>query len=258
MIIDTHSHLSDKRYENVDEVIASFKDVGGGLIIDVGYDGESSVAAKRLAEKNDICFFAVGYHPSEAGKDIDEAFIKSSLSHEKCVALGEIGLDYHYEGYSRVKQRELFERQLYAAREAKLPVVVHSREASADMLDTLKSNSSCLGEGFLMHCYSESKEQARAYLDLGGYFAFGGAITFKNARKEEVVRYVPTDRLMAETDCPYMTPEPFRGKINQPSLVRLVYEKLAEARGCDREELENAIRDNVARLFPKTKTLLFG
>lgn len=251
MIIDTHSHLSSSRYENISEIIENFKSAGGGLLIDVGYDKKTSLFASDLSKKENICFFAAGYHPSEEAKNNDYEVIEALLQEKKCVALGEVGLDYHYDGFEKSRQRELFERQIVMADKAKLPVVVHSRDASKDMLDIISANKKYFNHGFLMHCYSESKEQAAKYLDLGGYFAFGGAITFKNAKKDEIIRYIPVDRIMAETDCPYMTPEPFRGKRNEPALVSLVYKKLADILNVEADELEATIENNVRRFFYK-------
>lgn len=251
MIIDTHSHLSSSRYENTGEIIDNFKAAGGGLLIDIGYDKETSLFASNLARQENICYFAAGFHPSEESKNNDYEVIEGLLQEPKCVAVGEIGLDYHYEGFEKKKQIELFERQIEMANKAKLPVVIHSRNASRDMLEVITSNKKYFNHGFLMHCYSESKEQAARYLDLGGYFAFGGAITFKNAKKDEIIRYIPTDRIMAETDCPYMTPEPFRGKRNEPAFVALVYKKLAEILNFTLDELETIVENNVRKYFYK-------
>lgn len=251
MIIDTHTHLSDSRYSNVEEVLSGFKSFGGEFIVDVGFDKESSEKAFELAKKAPDVYFAVGYHPSEQAKDNDFEYIASLLGEKKCVAVGEIGLDYHYSGYDKKLQRELFERQIMLANENGLPFIVHSRDASADMLDVLSANKNYLKKGFLMHCYSESKEQAMRYLDLGAYFAFGGAITFKNARKDDIIKAVPIDRIMAETDCPYLTPEPFRGTLNEPKNVIYVYRKLSKILDFDIEELSDIIRTNVLRLFSR-------
>ncbi|HBK02538.1 MAG TPA: hydrolase TatD [Clostridiales bacterium] len=251
MIIDTHTHLSDPRYLNVAETLSAFKAFGGEFIIDVGFDKDSSLKAAELARSFNDVYFAAGYHPSEEAKNNDYEVIDGLLSDEKCVAVGEIGLDYHYAGYDKARQRELFERQILLAHKNGLPFIVHSRDASADMLETLSDNKKYLGKGFLMHCYSESKEQAMRYLDLGAYFAFGGAITFKNAKKDEVIKALPIDRIMAETDCPYMAPEPFRGTLNEPKNVIYVYRKLSEILDFDIEELSDIIRDNVKRLFTK-------
>ncbi len=251
MIIDTHTHLSDPRYLNVAETLSAFKAFGGEFIIDVGFDKDSSLKAAELARREKDVYFAAGYHPSEEAKNNDYEVIEALLSEEKCVAVGEIGLDYHYAGYDKTRQRELFERQILLAHKKGLPFIVHSRDASADMLETLSANKKYLDKGFLMHCYSESKEQAMRYLDLGAYFAFGGAITFKNAKKDEIIKALPIDRIMAETDCPYMAPEPFRGTLNEPKNVLYVYRKLSEILDFDIEELSDIIRDNVKRLFTK-------
>ena len=252
MLIDSHSHLDESKYGSIDALIDNFKAAGGGMLLDIGFDYPSSVAAKVNAEKYGV-YFAAGIHPQEADKDNDIGLIEPLLNDERCVAVGEIGLDYHYEPFSKKRQRGLFESQIYLADKYKLPIIVHSRDASADMLDIIKSNKNRLTNGFLMHCYSESKEQAKNYLDLGGYFGFGGAITFKNAKKDEIIKSVPIDRLLAETDCPYMSPVPKRGEKNEPAFVAYVYDKLSEILETGRNELEAALRDNFTRFFKKVR-----
>ena len=252
MLIDSHSHLDGEKYGSIDVLIDNFKAAGGGMLIDVGFDHPSSVAAKKNAESYGV-YFAAGVHPQEADKDNDIGLIAPLLNGERCVAVGEIGLDHHYEPFSKNRQRELFESQIYLADKYKLPIIVHSRDASADMLDIIKSNKNRLTNGFLMHCYSESKEQAKNYLDLGGYFGFGGAITFKNAKKDDIIKFIPVDRLLAETDCPYMSPVPKRGEKNEPAFVTYVYDKLSDILAIERDDLENVLKDNFTRFFKKVR-----
>jgi len=250
MIIDSHSHLDEKKYGSVDKLIENFKEVGGRTLIDVGTDLQSSITARDHAEQYNI-WFSAGFHPHEAKRDNDVSKIAPLLTHSRCVAVGEIGLDYHFEPYDKDRQRQLFEEQIYIAEKFRLPLIIHSRDASADMLDVLRANKSHLSEGFLMHCYSESKEQAKNYADLGGYFAFGGAITFENAKKEDIIRSIPLDRLLAETDCPYLTPTPCRGEKNEPAFITHVYDKLAETLDICRQKLEDIILENFLRFFKK-------
>ncbi|MBP5177235.1 MAG: TatD family hydrolase [Clostridia bacterium] len=250
MTIDSHAHLDDKAYGDVGAIMDNFISSGGKTLIDVGCDEKSCFAAKRTAERFGV-YFSAGIHPQEADKDIDIGLIAPLLTDKRCVAVGEIGLDYHYKPFDRKRQIDLFERQIFLACENELPIIIHSREASEDMLATLKNNKAYLKNGFLMHCYSESKEQAKRYLDLGAYFAFGGAITFKNAKKDDVIKSIPVDRLLFETDCPYMTPEPLRGRVNEPAFVGYVYAKAAAILDIDREVLERVIEENFVRFFKK-------
>lgn len=245
--------MTDARYENVQAIIDACNASGVKTLVDVGWNTESTIKAAKNAEKFACVYFSAGIHPSESLKTSDEdiKFVESFLSSPKCVAVGEIGLDYHYDDTDKKSQQQLFEAQLYLADKYKLPVIIHSRDASSDMLDILSRNKNLLQNGFLMHCYSESKEQAKNYLDLGGYFAFGGVITFKNAKKDEIVKSIPKDRILAETDAPYMSPEPFRGRVNYPKNVVLVYKKLAAIFGEDVKTLTDIIYENFKRFFKK-------
>lgn len=251
MIIDTHAHLSSSRYSDKNELIDGFLAANGGLIVDIAYSGESSLEVVKNSVEHEIVYCAVGVHPDEAEKSFDDKLIRKLSCSPKCIAIGEIGLDYHYDGYDRRKQIELFERQMVLASEMKLPIIIHSRDASFDMIETLRTNKDYLSNGFLMHCYSESLEQAKNYLDLGGYFAFGGALTFKNSKRGEVLKRLPISRLLFETDCPYMAPVPFRGEQNRPEFVKLVYEFSANLLGLEKGALEEQIEQNFYRLFKK-------
>ena len=250
-MIDSHAHLTDRRYEDVSQIISRYKEAGGEIIVDIGYDERTSKEACENSKRFESVFFTCGFHPSEEAKDNNLSVLNELAKDSKCVAIGEIGLDYHYDNVVIARQIELFEKQLFIAHEEKLPVVIHSRDASGDMLSTLKRNKNLLSNGFLMHCYSESLEQAKNYLELGAYFSFGGTITFKNAKKDQIVRSIPLDRLLAETDSPYLSPEPYRGRLNEPQRVKLVYEKLAEITGESYESLEEITRQNIKRLFKK-------
>lgn len=255
MIIDVHTHLTDSRYADKRAVVKDFRDNNGLFMIDSAYDDVTSEKAKENAEKFNSVFAVVGIHPEKASLVNDEQLRKlAKLSDsEKVVAIGEIGLDYHYEGFDKAVQKEAFCRQVLLAYELGLPFVVHSRDASKDVYDCLKANKQYLTNGFLMHCYSESLEQAKNYLDLGAYFSFGGVITFKNAKKESIVKSIPLDRLLCETDAPYLTPTPHRGELNYPSYVRFVYEKMAEILSVEQSQLERIVLENAKRLFQKIK-----
>lgn len=255
--IDSHCHLTDERYSSVGAVYSACMDSGVRLLVDVGWDEKSTVGAAAHAAEFENIYFTAGLHPSESlrvfGDKLPQAIEaeKIFLTDKKCIAVGEIGLDYHYDGTDKLKQKELFEAQIYLADSYSLPIAIHSRDASKDMLDILTANKSHFKSGLLMHCYSESREQAKAYLDLGAYFAFGGVITFKNSKKDDIIRAIPLDRLLCETDSPYMTPEPFRGKLNSPENVILVYRKLAAVIGIDEENLCDILKTNFLRLFKK-------
>lgn len=252
MYIDSHCHLTDKRYDSVEQLVCESLQRGVSTLVDVGFDKNSSVLAKNNGEAFENVYFLAGLHPSESltYTQNDLQIIQSLLSHKKCLGVGEIGLDYHYEGYDKKKQIELFENQIEIAYKNNLPIAIHSRDCSKDMLEVLQSNKNLI-KGLLMHCYSESLEQSKNYLDLGGYFAFGGVITFKNSKKEDIIKAIPIDRLLVETDAPYMSPEPFRGRTNYPYNVVLVYEKLASILNIDVNFLCAKVRDNFKRLFKK-------
>ena len=253
MYIDSHCHLTDKRYTSVKDVVDTCRQNGTGILVDVGWNRENSFLARDNAQSFDGVYFAAGIHPSEANvvTQDDVGAIETLLSHPKCIALGEIGLDYHYDDCDRSRQIRLFEAQLDLLKKHDLPVIIHSRDASNDLYQVLKSNANLLKNGFLMHCYSESLEQAKRYLDLGGYFAFGGVITFKNSKKDDIVRAIPLDRLMAETDAPYMTPVPFRGQLNTPDKVMYVYDHLAKILSVEGDLLQDVIEKNFRTFFKK-------
>lgn len=251
--IDSHCHLTDERFSPVEQTVNSAIKKGVTTLVDVGWSLSTTHKAMENAAKFNNVYFTAGIHPSEAN---GECFgnlknLESYLTNKKCIAVGEIGLDYHYTPCDKARQAELFTYQIELANRFSLPIVIHSRDASCDMLNILTANKDKLGNGFLMHCYSESREQAFRYLDLGAYFAFGGVITFKNSKKEDIVKSIPMDRIMAETDGPYMSPEPFRGRINYPENVVLVYEKMASFFGLDKETLAKTIKENFLRFFKK-------
>jgi len=252
MLFDSHSHVDSKKFDGDREaVIERARNNDISYILNPGADYESSVAAVKLAETHDFMYAAVGIHPHDASSmdDMMLSLIKSMARKKKVVAIGEIGLDYHYDFSPRDVQQHWFREQLKMAKALKMPVIIHDREANNDCLEILKAVGS-FETGVLMHCYSGSKELARQYVKLGAYISIAGPVTFKNARKTvEVVSEVPLDRLMIETDAPYLTPVPFRGKRNEPMHVRHVAEKIAEIRGISFEEVAKQTLENAKRFF---------
>ena len=252
MLIDSHAHLDDNRFDaDRDRLIKSLKEFGIDLIINPGSDLQTSIKAVSLAEQYENIYAAVGVHPHSA-KEMDDStveILKSFTGRDKVVAIGEIGLDYHYDNSPRDVQRKRFIEQLHLAKEVNLPVIIHSRDAAGDTFDILKDAQDGSLEGVL-HCYSGSVEMAREYIKLGFYISLAGPVTFKNSRVlKEVAKDVPLDKLLIETDSPYLTPEPYRGKRNEPIYVRYVAGTIAEVRGLAFEEVAKATSENAKRLF---------
>jgi len=254
-VIDTHAHLNDKRYAGrVDQIVAGFAAANLEAVINVSYDRKSAEKAAMQAERFERVWCAVGVHPHDSKDytDADGEYFLLKAKDKKAVAIGEIGLDYHYDFSPRPAQKEAFVKQLYIADKAELPVIIHLREAAGDMLDILKAHRNLYRRGIVMHCFLESTEYAREVLNLGAYISFAGPVTFKNAVKTvEAARYVPADRYLIETDCPYLTPEPHRGQLNESAFVRHVLEKLADIRGIPVEVAEEETTANAHTLFHK-------
>lgn len=248
-IFDTHAHYDDSRFdEDRDELIASLKDKGVSQIVNCGCDLKSSLTTVALAEKFDFIYAAVGVHAHEAEEatESDLQAIEELYEKEKVVAVGEIGLDYHYDFSPRDRQLEIFERQLILANKLGLPVIVHDREAHEDTMTLLKKHKP---KG-VVHCFSGSAEMAKEIVKLGMYIGIGGAVTFKNAKKPvEVVEYLPLDRLVLETDAPYMTPVPYRGQRCDSAHIAYTAEKIAEIKGIDVQELIDICNENAKKLF---------
>lgn len=266
--IDVHCHLTDEtEYEKsggADGVIAAADAAGVDTLIVSGFDAASSSAAARLAARHKGVYFCAGLQPEEIAPCENNAeeyecalgAVQGLFGDKKCVAAGEIGLDYHFDNNpSKPFQREAFLRQMEIACEAGLPIVIHSRDACADTLEILRANRELLRNGFLMHCYSYSAEAAAEFAALGGYFSFGGVVTFKNAEKvKRAAVAVPRDRILTETDSPYLAPEPYRGTFpNTPANVVRVAEVLAGLRGENFEDFCAGVRENAARLFKRLK-----
>jgi len=253
MYFDTHAHIDDKRFDNDREAL--FKELpsqGISLVINPGTDITSSEKAISYARTYEYVYAAVGFHPHDAENMKDEdldRLEKLALNNPKVVAIGEIGLDYYYDFSPREVQKKRFIQQLELASKLKLPVIIHDREAHGDMMNILEDKKSILTGG-VMHCYSGSWEMAERLLDLGFYIALGGTVTFNNAKRPvEVAEKIPLDRLLIETDSPYLTPVPHRGKRNDPSYVKFVAEKIGEIRGLSGEEIGRITKENGMRLF---------
>ena len=248
-IFDTHAHYDDEKF-NGDraEVLSFVKANGVSRIIDCGCDLKSSLAAVNLSEEYDFIYAAVGVHAHEADEAAEKDFaeIEKLYAHKKVVAVGEIGLDYHYDFSPRERQLEVFERQLILANKLDLPVIIHDREAHEDTLRLLKKHRP---KG-VVHCFSGSVESAKEVLSLGMYIGLGGAVTFKNAKKPvEVAKFVPDDYLLLETDCPYMAPVPYRGKRCDSSMIASTAELIASVRNTDAQTLIDRCHENADRLF---------
>ncbi|MDQ0340626.1 TatD DNase family protein [Caldalkalibacillus uzonensis] len=253
MLFDTHAHINDARFDqDRSEVIERARREGVSLIVNVGYNHQTMTDTIRLAETYDFIYAAVGWHPHDAKDCDDDAFKRIeqlASTHPKVVAVGEMGLDYYWDNSPRDVQAEVFRQQIDLAKRVNKPIIIHNREADADVLAILKEEGAA-EVGGIMHCFGGDKELARQCLELNFYISFGGPLTFKNAElPKEVAQYVPLDRLLIETDCPYLAPHPLRGKRNEPGYVRYVAEKLAELRGLSVEEISRVTLENGKRLF---------
>lgn len=253
MLIDTHAHLTDPKYHGAQEIIDSMDADGLERIICVGFNEFSSAYSVKIAEQNEKIYAAVGVHPSDAaaaGQGYLGALAELAES-KKCVAIGEIGLDYHYEDTDKRAQHKVLVEQLELIQTRKLPAVFHVRDAYGDFYDIIKEYKHCLTGGAIMHCFSGSKETALTYADMGFYVSFSGSITFKNSRAGEIIAALPLDKILIETDCPYLAPTPYRGEVNYPKYVRCQAEKIAEVRGMAVDEVIEITKENAYRAFPK-------
>ena len=249
LLFDSHAHYDDPRYDDDREaVLGKIRESGVDCVVNIGADMETSRQSLKLAKKYDFIYTTVGVHPhgAEQMTDDDIAILEALCSEPKVVAIGEIGLDYYYDNSPRAVQKYRFKQQLELAERLDMPVVIHTRDATLDTLEILK-NSTARG---IVHCFSESAETAKLLVGMGFYIAFGGALTFKNAKKAvEAADAVPLDRLLIETDCPYLAPEGHRGKRNDSSLMRVVCERLAEIRGVSYEEMAKITYQNARRVY---------
>ena len=242
MIFDTHAHYDDKQFDqDREELLVSMKDNGIGTIVDVGSNMETSAWIVDAVNRYLMMYGAVGVHPSDT--------LKEYAGKDKILAIGEIGLDYYWDEPEREIQKKWFEAQIELAREVRLPIIIHSRDAAKDTYDIMKSLHA-EDIGGVVHCFSYSKEMARQFLDMGFYIGIGGVVTFKNAKTlKEVAAYVPLDRIVLETDCPYLSPEPNRGKRNSSLNLNYVAEALSQIKGIDKEELIAVTEENARKLY---------
>ena len=257
MLFDSHAHLNDDRFaEDREELIASLKEKQVDLVVNPGADIKSSIHSIELANKYDFIYAAVGVHPHDVS-ELDDSAIdtlrKLATENEKVVAIGEIGLDYYYENSPREVQKEWFKKQIELANELKLPIIIHDRDAHGDTFEIIK-NTKIPEIGCVIHCYSGNVELAREYVKMGCYISIPGTVTFTNNKKtREVAKEIPLEYLLIETDSPYMAPEPYRGKRNDPSLVAFVADKIAQEKGISYEAVCKATKDNAMRLFNITE-----
>lgn len=252
MIFESHAHYDDEAFdEDREELLGSFAENGIDTVINIGASLESCRKTIALMEKYPFIYGAMGVHPSETGELDENGFqwLRECCGHKKVAAVGEIGLDYYWKEPEIPVQKKWFERQMGLAKETGLPVIIHSREAAKDTLDMMKStHAEEIGGG--IHCFSYTKEIAREYLNMGFHFGIGGVITFANAKKlKEAAAYIPMDRILLETDSPYLSPEPFRGKRNSSLNLSYIAEKIAVLKGIDREEVYAVTHENAQRLF---------
>lgn len=255
MIFDTHTHYDDEQFqEDRNELLLSLKEKGVGAVVNVGASMQGAKKSVALAKQYPFVYAAAGIHPDHV-KDLNEeefAVVKALAAEEKTVAIGEIGLDYYWDASEREQQKYWFRRQLCLALEQQLPVIIHSRDAAADTLEIMKEAYTQSG-GMLtgvIHCFSYSVEQAWEYINMGFYLGIGGVATFKNGRKvKEVIAAVPLEKIVLETDCPYLAPEPFRGKRNSSDKLSYVVAAIAEIKGITAAEAERVTWENACRLY---------
>ncbi|SDN57330.1 TatD DNase family protein [Fictibacillus solisalsi] len=251
-MFDTHAHLNAIQFEeDLEDVIQRALDEGISHIVVVGFDQPTIKGALKLADTYDFIYAAVGWHPVDAVDMTPEdlQWIEKLADHPKVVAIGEMGLDYHWDKSPKDVQQRVFRQQIQLAKKVKLPIIIHNREATQDVVDILREEGA-EEVGGIMHCYSGSLEVAKECIEMNFYISFGGPVTFKNAKKpKEVAKEIPIDRLLIETDCPYLSPHPLRGKRNEPSYVKYVAEAIAELREMPLEDLVKKTTENAKRLY---------
>lgn len=253
MLFDTHVHLNARQYlEDREEVITRAFETGVNHMIVVGFDEETIPLAIEIAEQYDSIYAAVGWHPVDAIDFVEEKhleYLKELTKHPKIVALGEMGLDYHWDKSPASIQKEVFRKQIRLAKKLKMPIIIHNREATEDVVHILREENAA-EVGGIMHCFSGSVETAKECMKMNFLISLGGPVTFKNAKKpKEVAVEIPLDRLLIETDCPYLAPHPMRGKRNEPAYVKLVAEQIAELKGISFAEVAEKTTANAKKLF---------
>lgn len=255
MIFETHAHYDDKAFEeDREELIAALPKQGIGRVVNIGASLESCKHTVELMDKYDFIYGALGIHPSDTASLNEENFIwlKKLCRHRKCVAVGEIGLDYYWNEPEPAIQKKWFRRQLAMAQELNLPVVIHSRDAAQDTALIMKEEHAERSGG-VVHCFSYSKEMAAVFLEMGFYIGVGGVVTFKNSRKlKETVEYVPLDRIVIETDCPYLAPAPNRGKRNSSLNLPYIIQAIAEIKQISARQVEDITCENARKLYSGT------
>ena len=251
-IFDTHAHYDDEDFDaDRYELLERMKEHGVGTIVNIGASMRSCKTTLALAEKYPFVYGALGVHPSDCGTMTEEdiQWIKANAANEKIVAIGEIGLDYYWDNVERDVQKKWFVRQLEIAKETGLPVIIHSRDAAQDTLEIMKAEHKDTTGG-VIHCFSYGVEMAREYLNMDYFIGVGGVLTFKNGKKlKEVVEYAPMDKLVLETDCPYLAPVPYRGKRNSSLYLTHVVEEMAAIKGMSVEEVIRVTAENAKRLY---------
>lgn len=252
MIFETHAHYDDKAFdEDREELLANMREKNIEYIVNIGASIETSQKTIELTEQYPFIYGAIGVHPNEVAELNDDKiqWLKEEAKREKIVAIGEIGLDYYWDEPAKEIQHKWFEIQLGLAKEVELPVIIHSRDAAKDTLAIMKANQAEKLEG-VIHCYSYSKETARDFLNMDYYFGVGGVITFNNAKKlKEAVEYIPLDKILLETDCPYLAPVPYRGKRNNSTYLSHVAEKIAQIKGITYEDVLEQTTFNAKKFY---------
>lgn len=252
MIFETHAHYEDEAFDiDRDELLESFPKKGIGYVVEVSSSVETVDKVLALVDKHPFIYGAVGIHPSETAELNEERFmwLKEKTGHKKVVAIGEIGLDYYWDTPHRDIQKNWFERQMELAREVKLPMIIHSRDAANDTFQMMKAAKADT-IGAIIHCFGYGVEQARQYLNMGFYLGIGGVVTFTNGRKmKEVVEYAPLEQLVLETDSPYLAPVPYRGKRNSSLYLTHIADEIARIKNIDRDTVINITRDNAKRFY---------
>jgi len=252
MYIDTHVHLNADQYEeDIDEVIQRAQEAGVDKMVVIGFDRKTILKAMELTEQHAFIYAVVGWHPVDAidctEKDLE--WIESLATHPKVVGIGETGLDYHWDKSPRDVQEKVFRKQIQLAQKVNLPIIIHNRDATADVVRILKEEGA-EKTGGIMHCFGGSVETANDCIKMNFMISLGGPVTFKNAKRpKEVAKVIPLDRILIETDCPYLAPHPYRGKRNEPSYVKLVAEAIAELKEITYEEVVQKTNENAKRLF---------
>lgn len=256
MIFETHAHYDDKAFEHDREaLLGEFPENGIARVVNISSSLESCRKTLELSEQYPYVYAAVGIHPSETGALDEESFawLEQQCGHPKCVAVGEIGLDYYWDEPERETQKIWFRRQIALAKKLGLPVVIHSRDAAQDTIRIMEEENAAKTGG-VVHCFSYTKETARIFLDMGFYIGVGGVVTFKNGKKlKEAVAEIPLERIVLETDSPYLAPEPNRGRRNSSLNLKYIVEQIAEIKNVTHKRVEDVTFENALKLYPKVK-----